>query len=115
MTWAPLSILRDGIGSLPVCSRFWASPFSARHPIFRDKYSGSGPRERQCDIAPSRREHLADPASNELALFRARFGVEADIVGDRGRAFQHHDAVADLKRFRDRMGDEDGGLAVFLH
>src|SRR5580704_19677040 len=39
---------------------FLASLFSAPHPACCDKYSGSGPWERQCDIACSSREHFAD-------------------------------------------------------
>ena len=46
-----------------------------------------------------RRQHVADPAANELPLLLTGAGVETDVVGDDGRAFQHHDAVANLKRF----------------
>src|ERR1700726_2346848 len=65
-------------------------------------------------ISCSSLEHLTDPASDEPALFRSRLAVEADIVSYPGGTFQHHDAVADLQRLADRMGDEDRGLAVFL-
>src|SRR6202021_4155988 len=64
---------------------------------------------------PSGRQHLADPAANELALLLIGSSVETDVIGDHRRTLQHHDAVADLQRFRDRMGDEHGGLAVLLH
>ena len=63
----------------------------------------------------SNREHVADPASNELSFFLTGAAVKADVVGDLRGTFQHHDSVAYFQRFADRMGDEDGGLAVFLH
>src|SRR5450631_2731879 len=40
----------------------------------------------------SRRQHVADPATNEFALRLPSAGVEGDVVGNFGGALQHHDA-----------------------
>src|SRR4051812_32452319 len=63
----------------------------------------------------SSREDITDPGANDLARCRIGAAIEADVIGDPGRALQHHDAVAYFQRLGDGMGDEHGGLAVFLH
>src|SRR5258708_31850974 len=84
----------------------------------------SGPSDRPSDIwsfqpraarLPSSGEHVTDPASNKLPFFPVRAAVKADIVRNLCGTFQNDDPIADLQRLADRMGDENGGLAGFLH
>ena len=63
---------------------------------------------------PSGREHVPDPASDQLALGLIGAAVKADIIGNHRRAFQHDDPVPDLEGLADRVGDKDSGLAVSL-
>src|SRR5215213_7745907 len=92
-----------------VCSLSQPHPSRSRfarliHPLHKER--GEGPLNRQ---------HLDDSSANILAFLRPGTGIETDIIRYHRRAFQHHDAVADLERFADRMGDEHGGLAVLLY
>src|SRR5579871_3418745 len=60
----------------------------------------------------SGRQRRLDLISDCFLLRRRSRGRQRQVDCDVGRALQHHDAVADLQRLVDRMGDEDGGLAV---
>src|SRR5882757_7480429 len=61
------------------------------------------------------REYVADPASNELAFLLIGVAIKADIIRNGRGSFQDDYPVTDRQCLADGMGDEYGGLAVFLH
>ena len=62
-------------------------------------------------FAGLQRQHLQDFVLDRLPAGALRRLVHPRLVGDPRRAVEHHDAVADVHRLVDVMGDEHRGLA----